>query len=548
VAALLAGLSGTTAQAQELDPATESTVVPISATASSGPAEKKELARPGSSLDYDRVRQPAPLSGVFGASLESSEFDPPVPPAISRDSGDERTSAQTRNAPYTRDSEADANDRRRVFQLLEDRWRRSADPEIEIAYSQSYASTKVDKAVKDAKDAKKEKKWYEKVGIRGYAQVRINAVTDQEPTGAPAQYVGDRSIGDRQNFLIRRARLIFFGDVSDHLYIYLQPDFASNVPGSTDANQFAQIRDWYGDVYLTTDKVHRIRVGSSKVPYGWENMQSSSNRLPLDRGDALNSAVRNERDLGVFYYWTPSFAQDFFKDVMDMGLKGSGNYGMFAFGAYNGQGGSFQEQNDNMHIVTRMTLPFVFENDQRAEFAMQAYTGLYTVLSSPIRPLGVGPAVRPAGTVETGNVTGIRDERIAWTGVWYPQPLGFQAEWNIGRGPALNAAQTAVEERSLTGGYLQTMYKYDTACWGTFFPFLRYNHFRGGYKPERNAPFSRIDEWELGTEWQLSPQVEFTGGYTFTDRTNTTALANPGDVSYRQFNGQIMRFQFQMNY
>ncbi len=231
------------------------------------------------------------------------------------------------------------------------------------------------------------------------------------------------------------------------MYVYLQPDFASNVPGSTDANQFAQIRDWYGDVYLTKDKVHRIRVGSSKVPYGWENMQSSSNRLPLDRNDALNSAVRNERDLGAFYYWTPSFAQDFFKDVMDQGLKGSGNYGMFAIGAYNGQGGSFQEQNDNMHVVTRLTLPFVFENCQRLEVAMQAYTGLYSVLSSPIRPLGVGPAIRPAGTVEAGNLTGIRDERIAWTGVWYPQPLGFQAEWNIGRGPALNDAQTAVEER-----------------------------------------------------------------------------------------------------
>ena len=58
-------------------------------------------------------------------------------------------------------------------------------------------------------------------------------------------------------------------------------------------------------------------------------MQSSSNRLSLDRNDAFNSAARNERDLGVFYYWTPKSAQDFFKYTVDEGLKGSGNYGLF---------------------------------------------------------------------------------------------------------------------------------------------------------------------------------------------------------------------------
>lgn len=34
---------------------------------------------------------------------------------------------------------------------------------------------------------------------------------------------------------------------------------------------------------------------------GFENLQSSQNRLPLDRNDGLNSAVSNERDLGVFF-------------------------------------------------------------------------------------------------------------------------------------------------------------------------------------------------------------------------------------------------------
>lgn len=71
--------------------------------------------------------------------------------------------------------------------------------------------------------------------------------------------------------------------MSDRLSLYFQPDFASTVTSGSDSIQFAQIRDAYADVFLDDERVHRIRIGQSKVPYGWENLQSSSNRLPLDR-------------------------------------------------------------------------------------------------------------------------------------------------------------------------------------------------------------------------------------------------------------------------
>ncbi len=320
------------------------------------------------------------------------------------------------------------------------------------------------------------------------------------------------------------------------------------VPGSSDANQFCQIRDWYADCYLSINKVHRLRVGQSKVPYGWENMQSSSNRLALDRNDGINSAVRNERDLGLFYYWTPEDAQTFYKDVIDEGLKGSGNYGVFGAGFYNGQGGSLTEQNDSLHFVTRFNVPMILESGQRMEAAIQGYTGYYAVLSSAIGPLGVGTAVRPLGTFEMGNRDGILDQRLAGSFIYYPQRFGFQTEWNVGRGPGLNDDQTEVVERPLYGGYVQVMYKYDTPCYGTFFPFAKYNRFKGGYKPERNAPFSSIDETELGLEWQISPHMELTSIYTFTNRTNTVALGTSDTLSYEQFKGDLMRFQFQVSY
>jgi phosphate-selective porin len=74
-------------------------------------------------------------------------------------------------------------------------------------------------------------------------------------------------------------------------------------------------------------KEFRLRVGQSKVPFGFENLQSSQNRLTLDRNDALNSAVANERDLGAFFYW-PSKIRERFAMLVKDGYKGSGDYGV----------------------------------------------------------------------------------------------------------------------------------------------------------------------------------------------------------------------------
>lgn len=413
----------------------------------------------------------------------------------------------------------------------------------------SWQDKKAEPAAEKKPDAPKESKWYDKLSIRGYAQFRFNEEVSQDSGSAPANYVGDRSVSDNQSFLIRRARIILFGDVHEHVYIYFQPDFGVTTPGSTDNTHFAQIRDLYADLYLDDQKEFRLRIGQSKVPYGWENLQSSQNRLPLDRADSLNSAVRNERDLGVFFYYTPEWCQGMFKEIQDKGLKHSGNYGLFGFGAYNGQGGSLLESNDGLHLVTRLSVPYQFQNGQYIEGGVQAYQGEYAVSGSAIRPLGLGALTpTPANTIQTGNVEGLLDERVAGSFIWYPQPFGFQTEWTVGRGPGLNQAQTAVVERALYGGYAMVMYRYDTACNGTLFPFSRWSYFRGGYKSERNAPFSDINEWETGVEWQINKNFEITAAYLITDRTNTTASTALGVVPYQQYDGDVFRLQMQVNY
>jgi hypothetical protein len=363
-----------------------------------------------------------------------------------------------------------------------------------------------------------EKKWYDRLSIKGYTQLRYNRLGN--PDGALVTE-HDRSVGANQSLFIRRARLTIFGDINDHLYVYMQPDFAGALSASgATQNNFAQIRDWYADIAIDADKEFRIRPGQSKVPFGFETMQSSQNRLAMDRADAINSGVKDERDLGIFAYWAPKEIRARFKHLVESGLKGSGDYGVVGFGVYNGQAGDRPEANDNRHIVGHLAYPYEFTNGQFVEASVHGYTGLYNVATS-------------AGVAGAGDYA---DQRLAASLVVYPQPIGFQAEYTTGRGPQLNDAHTEIETATLHGGYVQAMYK-----WETLMPFARWQYYRGGKKHETNAPKNYVNETELGIEWQVIPAVELTGEYTWTDRTSTVA-------PYRNVADNLIRFQLQWNY
>jgi phosphate-selective porin len=144
------------------------------------------------------------------------------------------------------------------------------------------------------------KKWYETFSIRGYVQIRYNRLFETNEKLKCEQC--DRSWGEGGGFAIRRGRIILSGNLTKNVFFYIQPDFGSAT--GTTQNIF-QLRDAYIDLSLDKKSEFRLRFGQSKVPFGFENMQSSQNRLPLDRADGLNSAVSNERDLGVFFYWAP---------------------------------------------------------------------------------------------------------------------------------------------------------------------------------------------------------------------------------------------------
>lgn len=390
--------------------------------------------------------------------------------------------------------------------------------------------------VKQAEKAKADKElWYNKISIRGYVQVRYNGLLSTNDKVSCEQC--DKSWGttstapdakSNNGLFIRRARIVFSGQVHPNVYVYIQPDFASSP--SSGVNHFAQLRDAYADISFDKKKEFRIRLGQSKVPFGFENLQSSQNRLTLDRNDGLNSAIANERDLGAFFYWAPAEIRERFAMLVKDGYKGSGDYGVFAFGAYNGQTANKSEANRNLHVVTRITYPFVIGN-QIIEPGLQAYTGKWAFTNE----LSTG--------VTTPDKQYTLDQRVGATFVLYPKPFGIQTEYNIGKGPRYDKVTNTVDVSSLEGGYVTLNYKWDLPKHQYLYPFAKFQYYDGGKKFEKDARSYVVRDYELGLEWQPIKAFELVAEWVISDRTfEDSALP----INRQQ--GNLLRLQAQFNF
>ena len=368
--------------------------------------------------------------------------------------------------------------------------------------------------------------WSDKITIRGYTQVRNNRLFESNSDLVSEQ--GDKSIGNKQGFFIRRMRIIFFGQLSDNVYFYIQPDFASSA--SSTSLHFGQLRDAYFDVSLDKKRDFRFRIGQSKVPYGFENLQSSQNRLPFDRNDALNSAVSNERDLGVFFMYCPKKVRELYSSFVNDGLKGSGDYGIFSFGLYNGQVANKPELNNNSHIVSRLTYPIKLGN-QIIEPGIQAYSGMWVM-----------PKDQITSTTKVVKSYEYLDQRYAASLVLYPKPFGIQAEYTIGKGPEYDAGKDSILTKDLKGGYVTLSYIIKIKK-HIIIPFVRASTYQGGKKHELDARSYRVDEIEGGIEYQPFKNFEFTAAYLYSDRTTSDRTK---ENNY-QF-GSLLRLQAQLNF
>lgn len=383
------------------------------------------------------------------------------------------------------------------------------------------------------------KKWYERLQLRGYTQLRYNGFLsgDREAPSPLSRLrsVHDASISEDGNFSLRRVRLVLQGDITDDVQLYLQHDFGTAVNNQSNGERrehFGQLRDAYVDVFLDKSHEFRLRFGQSKVPFGWENLQSSSNRLTLDRSDGINSAAPSERDLGVVAYYTPVRVQRIWDRLADDGQKLFGNYGAFGVALYNGQGTNRPERNTGLMKVAMATWPFELD-------------GLGGMFSGQVLELGgslMFNQVRPE--IRTGGVSDVSfdDNRVGAHLILYPQPLGIQAEWNWGKGPEFDRTLGSIQTRKLKGGYVQMMYDVGDTAIGHLMPYARWQRYRGGWKAITNAPRLETDELELGVEWRFMDALELTLAYARMER------AEADERRLGRANGDLIRTQLQFNY
>jgi hypothetical protein len=387
--------------------------------------------------------------------------------------------------------------------------------------------------------AAKGKAWYDRLQIRGYTQLRVNEIISGDATAPPGQSrlrsVQDAGISDRNNFSFRRVRLVLQGDISDDVSIYIQPDFATAVNNQSVGERregFGQLRDAYVDWHFGAGREWTLRFGQSKVPFGWENLQSSSNRVPLDRTDAINSAVPGERDLGVIAYYTPSQVDRVWKRLAADGQKLFGNYGAFALAAMNGQGTNRTETNNDLMKVAMVTWPFELDGLGSAFEGQVFEIGGSGMLNT------VQPEVRTGGV----SSTSFDDNRVVVHAMLYPQPFGIQTEWTWGRGPEFDMDTNSIQEKPLSGGYVMAMYRVAKSPLGPFIPFGRWQTFRGGWKAALNSPRLETDEFEMGIEFQPIRQLELTLNYSHMIRREADERRTG------RAEGDLLRAQLQWNY
>ena len=231
----------------------------------------------------------------------------------------------------------------------------------------------------------------------------------------------------------------------------------------------------------------------------------------------------------MFFYWAPDKIRKRFASLISDGLKGSGDYGVFGIGAFNGQTANKSEANDDPHIVARLTYPLEIKG-QIIEAGIQGYKGQYVV------------ETRSTGVKGPNKDFSFADERVAATFVLYPKPFGIQAEYNVGRGPEFNPVTDSIETQNLKGGYVTAscLIKIKKQI---IIPFVRVQYFDGGKKHELDARSYTVTENEFGVEWQPFKNFELVAMYTMSER-----RFEDYKLQNNTQKGNLLRLQAQFNF
>jgi len=141
---------------------------------------------------------------------------------------------------------------------------------------------------------------------------------------------------DKQQFLMRRARVNVRGPASERVSYRIEFQLDAKVSGSA-AGSKVQLRTAYADYALNTGK---LRIGQAKIPWGYELLASVPNLWTAERSLFMDRLFPNQRDIGVqwSYRSSPSAPQ-------------------FDVGIFNGTGINASDNNDRKNVMARVDFP-----------------------------------------------------------------------------------------------------------------------------------------------------------------------------------------------
>jgi ribosomal protein L9 len=158
----------------------------------------------------------------------------------------------------------------------------------------------------------------EKVKISGYVQT---------------QFTSDQAASPGTDFRVRRARIKLDAPVTDVAALTLQ----------VDATRTVELKDAYLDLGRPTD-VWRLRFGQAKVPFMYEVLESSGNRLEPERTALATTLFPGERDQGAWVQFKNALGDSIPGTTLDVGLQ-------------NGNGVNAADNNNSKDVVARLRFP-----------------------------------------------------------------------------------------------------------------------------------------------------------------------------------------------
>jgi hypothetical protein len=95
---------------------------------------------------------------------------------------------------------------------------------------------------------------------------------------------------------------------------------------------------------------------------------------------------------------------------------------------------------------------------------------------------------------------------------------------------------------------MQAYYYIEHSKHGLIIPFARWHQYNGGKKHEIDARKHRVNEQEIGVEWQPFRNFELVVMYTFSNRTFEDGLIMSENPLGNNQRGRLLRIQAQVNF